>query len=135
MVTLQRKIEILEDLEWRLKQIFQVQSDDWDTAIDYQYDAYTDLMVNIDNYVDETTEEEYELGDEFTVALVDLIYPEADNLHEDHMDELPSNVCGIWLEDVPLRTWEKDYDSEALDVVTYLLRKFRAMDMGLRPIE
>lgn len=135
MPTLQRKLEILEDLEWRFKQIFQVQveNNDWDTAIDYQFDAFTDLMCNIDHYVDEVTEEEYELGDEFAVALIDIIYPEADNLHERHMEDLPSDICGIWLENTPLRTWEQDYESEALAVITFLKQKFHAMAMGLRP--
>lgn len=135
---LQRKIEILEDLEGRFKQIFEHFTPSVDEATDLQYDAFADLMVRIDNYVDETTEEEYELGDEFVVALIDLIYPEADNVSSGKImlnDNSLETVSGLWLEGTPLKTWLRDYDSEALDTCRYLLRKFKAMARGERLAE
>ena len=141
MVTLQRKIEILEDLTWRLKVIFE-RDDIVKTpaeATEQQYDAYFDLMVNLDNYVNETTEEDYENGDEFTVSLIDFIYPEADNLSTGKILLLDEgsleSVDGVWLGDMPLEVWKEDYDSEALDVCRYLLRKFQAMARGERAVE
>lgn len=134
MVTLQRKIEILEDLEWRLAVIFErhCHPQTPQQATENQYDAYFDLMVNLDNYVDECTEEDFESGDEFTNALIDFIYPEADDLHtgkimlKDNNGNFTLETCdGVWLANMPLQVWEKSYNSEALKTCRSLLRKYR----------
>lgn len=129
---LERRIEILSDVKWRLESIFCYFTDDRESALDNQFKAWDDFLPIIERYLDEFSVEELDT-DPLALLLMDEVYDEVDLIREGSLhvaDEKGRHVWGLYMENIEdpekadITTWEGDYPCQCLEKVREMLARY-----------